>query len=98
MEWYMAVPPLVTVQPLGICRLKSAVSYSSVSMDLAAVSVIFTSFSSFVMVPSLLTTGSFPPGCPCPAQPARESASAAASSRDNTLFFFIAECLLIDFY
>ena len=98
MEWYMAVPPLVTVQPLGICRLKSAVSYSSVSTDLAAVSVIFTPFSSFVMVPSLLTTGSFPPGCPCPAQPARESASAAASSKDNTLFFFIAERLLIDFY
>ena len=41
----MPVPPLVTVHPLGICKLKSAVSYSSSSTDLAAVGV--TAISSF---------------------------------------------------
>lgn len=79
----MLVPPDVTVQPLGIVMLKSAVSYFSVCAALATVCVTFTPLSvCSVFVPSSFKTVLLP-------QAARSKVMTKASASAVIRFAFI---------
>ena len=98
--WYMFIPPLVTVQPLGMVTLKSEVSYSSVSTDLAADAVIFMPFSASLasfFAPPLppLPLPSVPPGtADVPPQAARVSTVSAAAK----MLMIFKSFVFISFY